>query len=99
MQQLVKDYMVHVANNIDLYKTMIKFEDKNNLRIEQLFKSGAIGDVDRKKLKSSGSRRGVMFCLPKVHKKDTPLRSILSTSGSLNYNLSRYMVELLSPIT
>ena len=40
-----------------------------------------------------------MYDLPKIHKRETPLRPILSTSGTYNYNMSRFLVPLLAPPT
>ena len=77
----------------------LKFEDKNNRLVDQLFKSGSINDSQKKRLKASGSRPGIMFGLPKMHKEDIPLRPVLSTTGSFNYEMSRFMVSLLSPLT
>ena len=57
--ELILDENVNFKKSTDdLYLTMIKFEYKNNRLIEQSFKSGTIGDVDRKKLKLSGSCPG-----------------------------------------
>ena len=35
-----------------------------------------------------------MFGQPKIHKQDKPLRPILSTSGSFNFSMSKYLVSL-----
>ena len=37
-----------------------------------------------------------MYGLPKIHKRKTPLRPILSTVGTYNYNMSQFLVPLLS---
>ena len=49
-------------------------------------------------LKTSGSRPGVIYGLPKIQKRETPLHPILSTVGTHNYNLSRYLVIVLSSV-
>ncbi|NJL51450.1 MAG: hypothetical protein HC930_03140 [Hydrococcus sp. SU_1_0] len=49
--------------------------------------------------KVTGSKFGVMYGLPKVHKMNTPLRPILSTLGTANYSLSKFLVSLLTPIS
>ena len=55
------------------------------------------------KLSPSGSRPGVMYGLPKVHKKcingSPPFRPILSAIGTSTYNLAQFLVTLLSPLT
>ena len=40
-----------------------------------------------------------MYGLPKVHKPECPLRPILSAIGTHNYNLAKFLVPLLAPIT
>ena len=38
------------------------------------------------------------YGLPKVHKKDTPLRPIVSSIGSISYQCARYLADILSPL-
>ena len=46
----------------------------------------------------SGSRAGVLYGLPKIHKPDVPVRPIISAVGTYNYKLAKYLVEILSPL-
>ena len=39
-----------------------------------------------------------MYGLPKIHKPGNPLRPIVSSSGSISYNLSKYLASLLCPL-
>ena len=39
-----------------------------------------------------------MYCTPKIHKPDTPLKSIVDYTGSIRYNVSRSLADLLAPI-
>ena len=59
-----------------------------------------------KKLYPSSSRPGLYFGLAKVHKlKDSrnvdelPLRPVISNIGTATYELSKYLAELLKPLT
>ena len=45
-----------------------------------------------------GSRRSRLYGLPKVHKKDVPLRPILSTIGSSQRPVAEYLKGLLQPV-
>ena len=45
-----------------------------------------------------GSVRPRMYGLPKIHKPDVPLRPILSMRGSAQYDLSKWLCELLKPV-
>ena len=46
----------------------------------------------------TGSKPGIMYGIPKIHKPDAPLRPVMSTIGTANYKLSKYLVSLLSPL-
>ncbi len=39
-----------------------------------------------------------IYGTPKIHKKDTPLRPIVDSIGSVTYNLSKALVEILRPL-
>ena len=39
-----------------------------------------------------------MYCTPKIHKEDVPLRPIVDYTGSIAYNLSRSLADLLQPL-
>ena len=54
-----------------------------------------LDDATSSQLKSSGSKPGILYGLPKVHKRDIPMRPILSTVGTHNYKLSRWLCSKL----
>ncbi len=39
-----------------------------------------------------------LYCTPKIHKKDNPLRPIVDYTGSIGYNVSRALADLLAPL-
>ena len=39
-----------------------------------------------------------MYCLPKVHKEGIPFRPIVDYIGSIGYNTSRFLADILAPI-
>ena len=45
-----------------------------------------------------GSRAGVMYGLPKIHKTDTPLRPIISAVNTYNFKLAKYLDGILKPL-
>ena len=51
-----------------------------------------------KRILPSGSRAGIMYGLPKIHKKGVPLRPIISAIKTYNYNLAKYLDEILKPL-
>ena len=47
----------------------------------------------------SGTKPGILYGLPKIHKCDVSLRPILSAIGTAGYNLAKFFVPLLSAFT
>ena len=79
----------------DLYTSIIKFEGRNNRIVDMLHKDDVINQAQREELRACGSRPGIMYGSPKVHKQNNPMRPILSTTGSFNYAMSKCMVSVL----
>ncbi|XP_069975882.1 uncharacterized protein, partial [Penaeus vannamei] len=50
-------------------------------------------------LYAKGSTPGIMYGLPKVHKDAIPLRPILSAIGTCSYQLAKFLVLILTPLT
>ena len=76
---------------------IFKSQDKGYIIVEELFKKKTIWE-DRSHLKNSESRQEILCGAPKVQKRDSPLRPILSTTNSYNYSLSKFLVTMLSPL-
>ena len=64
--------------------------------LKKLKANGAISQETYKDLLPSGSRPGILYGLPKVHKENCPIRPIISAVGSFNHKLARFLVEILS---
>ena len=73
---------------------------EQNLRdfLKRLLDSGEIPESIYNRVLPSGSVRPRMYGLPKIHKVDTPLRPILSMCGSPQYDISKWLCELLKPV-
>lgn len=50
------------------------------------------------KILPCGSRAGVVYGLPKIHKPNLPIRPIISAWGTYNFKLARNLVEILTPL-
>ena len=72
-----------------------KMENKLNHRLIDLKKSKKLSQEDYDYIKCTGSRCPIMSCNPEVHKKDMPLRPMISTTNSYNYRLAKYLTNLL----
>ena len=47
----------------------------------------------------SGSSLGILYGLPKIHKEEVPIRPILSACNTPAYNIAKYLVPIISPLT
>ena len=83
----------------DIFSTLLKNEDRVNRYLKQLLKENIIDGKVYRKLYSSGSRPGILYGLPKIHKENSPIRPKLSSIGTFNYNLAKFLVPVIAPIT
>lgn len=83
----------------DPFKYITKLEDKLARILRKLLKLKIITDETFMYLFSSGSTFGVLYGLPKIHKFNNPIRPILSTIGTFNYNLTKFVVPIIQPLT
>ena len=74
-------------------------EDKLARLLRNLLKTKIIDKNTFDFLFSSGTSPGILYGLPKIHKPSVPIRPILSTIGTFNYNLAKYFVKIVEPIT
>ena len=98
MHSLLADGTKFLAVSEDWKSCIFRNQDRVYRFVEELFKKKIVGEVERSNLKNSGSRLGILYGSPKVHKKDLPLRPILSTTNSYNYSLSKLLVNMLKPL-
>ena len=83
----------------DILTFITRLEDKLARKLRDLLKAAVITKDEFSFLFTSGSSPGVLYGLPKIHKKNTPIRPILSTINTFNYNLAKYFVKLITPLT
>jgi len=81
------------------FSKIIQLEDKLNRMLKCLKDSDAISSDTYNQLRASGSLPGMLYGLPKIHKPDVPIRPILSALKTFNYNLAKFLVPILKPIT
>ena len=74
-------------------------KEKVNRYLRKLKSGYVISKSCYSNLFASGSRPGILYGLPKVHKNDCPIRPIMSAIGTFNYKLSKFLVPILAPIT
>ena len=85
-----------ITNNI--LPHIIKIEDKINNFLRKLQKQNLLLN-HYSQLFTSGSSPGIMYGKPKTHKPNIPLRPILSSINTPSYNLCKFLIPYLSPLT
>ena len=82
---------------------IIGIEKKLTNLLKELKATEAISEIDYKNFKPRGSNFGVLYGLCKTHKKILdkcpPFRPTLSTIKTPSYNLAKFLVLLIEPIT
>ena len=76
----------------------IKRENSLLYKLDGLKKDKVISQEVYDKIRPTGSRPGIIYGLPKVHKDGYPLRPIISSSGTYNYNLAKFLDDLIKPL-
>ena len=99
MDDILKDRSKFKVVQEDWLKEIVKQEDKINRLATKLKNNKEINDQQYDFLHSSGSKPGILYGLPKVHKIGVPLRPILSAIGTSGYNIAKFLLPFLKPIT
>ena len=97
MGNIVNDYSKFRLLNVDFSAHVLKMEDKLN-RILRSIKD-ILGEFVYNELRVSGSKPGILYGLPKIHKLGNPLRPIVSSIGTFSYKLAKFLVPLIEPLT
>ena len=101
-----KDYASKIQNLLKDEKTYVKLKKndpttkyKNEL-VEVVREWNRKEEIDKKtydRIYPTSEEVPKFYGLPKIHKKDTPLRPIVSSVGCITYPASRYLADVLSP--
>ena len=66
--------------------------------LQKLEEEGGINRDEYRKLYPTTESPPKFYGLPKVHKRDIPLRPIVSSVGSITYNCAKHLADILSPL-
>ena len=75
-----------------------KLESRLQRRLLKLHKDDLLPPGVYEAIRPTGSLRPRMYGLPKTHKKDIPLRPILSMVGSSQHQLAKWLTSVLDPV-
>ena len=67
--------------------------------LKKLKAENALSEKNYNELYPTGSRIGILYGLPKIHKPNMPLRPILSSVNHYFYKLAKFFIPLLTPLT
>ena len=86
-----------------LLDKILKIESNVKTALEPLKKNNTISEAIFNKITPTGSQPGKMYGLYKVHKRVSdgcpPFRPILSAINTPTYQLAKFLIPLLEPIT
>ena len=60
-------------------------------------KDGELSHEQYQSMRSTRAAPGKFYGLPKTHEKDNPLQPVISNCGTYNYNVAKFLTNLLSP--
>jgi hypothetical protein len=66
--------------------------------LKELKEEGAIDNTLYYKLNPTACDKPKLYGLPKIHKKDAPLRPIVSSIGSVTHDIARFVADIISPL-
>ena len=88
-QKLDKDLMKLTLKCEIIIKNFLKEPNKNSI----------ISNGHYRDLSPTGSRPGILYNLPKIHKLNVPLRPILFSMHCHSFNIAKFLVSLLHPFS
>ncbi|XP_044761573.1 uncharacterized protein LOC123318845 [Coccinella septempunctata] len=97
-------YMENLLSDTGTYKITPsdptnKFQTLANEIVKELRDVGAIDEMKAKHLKCRNSVIPKLYGLRKTHKENISIRPVVSCIGAPSYNLSKYIHDILSPVT
>ncbi|XP_028408809.1 uncharacterized protein LOC114531389 [Dendronephthya gigantea] len=92
---LLKDTATYQPLDTDPNKTTV---NHINQKLKQLKDKGKLDERNYSRIRPNDASTAKFYGLPKIHKKNIPLRPIVSLPGSPTYELSKYLAMVLHPL-
>ena len=88
----------HLENE-DLYKLILKREERTTRLLKTLESDRTITAAERNFMQPSGTSPGTLYGLPKIHKTSCPMRPVLSAVNTFHYKLAKFLVPMIKPFS
>ena len=79
----------------NLLKHNLLLEDRLNRFLKKLLDKKYINETEYRNMYAVGSNPGIIYGLPNVHKTNNPLRPVLSSFRTHNYNLAKFLIPFI----
>jgi hypothetical protein len=99
MEDILQDTTKFERLMDDPVKLTLQRENRLKRLLTTLKKSESISPASYEQLLPTGSRIGILYGLPKVHKNNIPLRPMLSCIDNYSYKVAKFFIPLLNPIS
>ena len=80
----------------DWLSTVISKESKVNKHLQKMKNNDEINDSQYQFMYATGTRPGILYGLPKIHKMNCPVRPILFAIGTAGYNIAKFLLPFLA---
>ena len=96
---LNKDKQLQKVNTEDPLKHTLLLEDRLNRKLKVWQNKGCITEAEYKELYASGTRPGILYGQPKIHKNNIPVRPVLTAIKTPAYKFSRFLIQFIEKYT
>ena len=99
MDEILSDTSKFELLNDDAIKITLKRENQVKALLKKLKANNCINERTYNELYPTGTRIGILYGLPKIHKFSIPLRPILSSINHYSYKIAKFFIPFLTPIS
>ena len=99
MDEILADTSKFELLDDDAVKLTIKRENQVKALLKKLKSDNCINSKTYNELYPTGTRIGILYGLPKIHKPSIPFRPILSCINHYSYKIAKFFIPFLTPIS
>ena len=99
MDEILSDKSKFELLNDDAINITLRRENQVKALLKKLKTNNCINDRTHNELYPTGTRIGILYGLPKIHKSSIPLRPILSSINHFSYKIAKLFIPFLTPIS